>query len=75
MGHIVNGLSDLVPKVQVAAIHVYMCVCVCVCVCYYMHACTHARKPARHPACKKLNGGMLAWLCVWVKMQICIWPS
>jgi len=28
-----------------------------------------------HPACKKLSGGMLAWLCVWVKLQICIWPS
>jgi len=25
-----------------------------------------------HPACKKLSGGMLAWLCVWVKVQICI---
>jgi len=29
----------------------------------------------RHPACKKLNGGMLVWLCVWVGVQICIWPS
>jgi len=31
-----------------------------------------------HPACKKiewLSGGMLSWLCVWVKVQICIWPS
>ena len=28
-----------------------------------------------HLACKKLSGGMLAWLCVWVKVQICIWPS
>ena len=28
-----------------------------------------------HPASKKLSGGMLAWLCVWVKVQICIWPS
>ena len=28
-----------------------------------------------HPACKKLSGGRLAWLCVWVKVQICIWPS
>jgi len=28
-----------------------------------------------HPACKKLSGGVLAWLCVWVKVQICIWPS
>jgi len=30
---------------------------------------------AGHPACKKLSGGMLAWLCVWVKVHICIWPS
>jgi len=28
-----------------------------------------------HPACKKLSSWMLAWLCVWVKVQICIWPS
>jgi len=28
-----------------------------------------------HPAGKKLSGGMLAWLSVWVKVQICIWPS
>jgi len=26
-----------------------------------------------HLACK--SGGMLAWLCVWVKVHICIWPS
>jgi len=25
-----------------------------------------------HLACKKLSGGMLAWLCVWVKVQFCI---
>jgi len=24
---------------------------------------------------KNLSGGMLAWLCVWVKVRICIWPS
>jgi len=23
-----------------------------------------------HPACRKLSGGVLAWLCVWVKVQI-----
>jgi len=28
-----------------------------------------------HPACKKLSGGMLAWLSVWSKVQICIWPT
>ena len=28
-----------------------------------------------HLACKKLSGGMLAWLSVWGEMQICIWPN
>jgi len=28
-----------------------------------------------HLACKKLIGGMLAWLSLWGKVQICIWPS
>ena len=28
-----------------------------------------------HPACKKLNGGLLSWLSVWSEMQTCIWPS
>ena len=28
-----------------------------------------------HPACKKLIGGVLAWLSVWSEVQTCIWPS
>jgi len=28
-----------------------------------------------HPACKKLSGGVLAWLSVWSKVQTCIWIS
>jgi len=28
-----------------------------------------------HPACKKLSGGVLAWLSVWSKVQTCIWHS
>jgi len=28
-----------------------------------------------HPACKKLSGGVLAWLSVWSALQTCIWPS
>ena len=28
-----------------------------------------------HLACKKSSGEMLAWLCVWVKVHICIWLS
>jgi len=26
-------------------------------------------------ACKKLSGGVLAWLSVWREVQTCIWPS
>jgi len=28
-----------------------------------------------HQACKKLSGGVLAWLSVWDEVQICVWPS
>jgi len=28
-----------------------------------------------HPACKKLSGGVLAWLSVFSEVQTCIWPS
>ena len=28
-----------------------------------------------HPACKKLSGGVLAWLSVWSEVQTCLWPS
>ena len=28
-----------------------------------------------HPVCKKLSGGLLAWLSVWSKVQTCIWPT
>ena len=28
-----------------------------------------------HLVCKKLSGGVLAWLSVWNEVQTCIWPS
>jgi len=28
-----------------------------------------------HQACKKLSGGVLAWLSVWSELQTCIWSS
>ena len=28
-----------------------------------------------HMACKKLSGGVLAWLSVWSEVQTCMWPS
>ena len=27
------------------------------------------------PACKKLSGGLLAWLSIWSEVQTCIWPN
>jgi len=27
-----------------------------------------------HPACKKLSGGVLAWLSVWSEVQTWMWP-
>jgi len=34
-----------------------------------------AGRQVGHPACEKVSGGILVWLCVWVTVQICIWPS
>ena len=28
-----------------------------------------------YPVCKKLSGGVLAWLSVWSEVQTCTWPS
>ena len=33
------------------------------------------RRQKGHPACKKLSGGVLAWLSVWSEVQTCIRPS
>jgi len=33
------------------------------------------RRQEGHPACKKLSGGVLAWLSVLSEVQTCIWPS
>ena len=43
-----------------------------------MHSCALILLVGRqegHPVCKKLSGGVLAWLSVWSKVQTCIWPS
>ena len=48
----------------------------CVCVCLAFSALTLlVGWQEGHPACKKLSGGVLAWLSVWSEMQTCIWPS
>ena len=40
---------------------------------YHYH--TTADSYTLHPACKKLSGGLLAWLSDWSEVQTCIWPS
>jgi len=63
---------------QKAINHVSACICLSVCLSVTL---THSAltllvgQQEGHPACKKLSGGMLAWLCVWVKVQICTWLS
>ena len=50
---------------------------------WQFHCCTYAfsaltllvGRQERHPACKKLSGGVLAWLSVWSEVQTCIRPS
>ena len=36
---------------------------------------TKVKLAEEHPACKKLSGGVLAWLSAWSEVQTCIWPS
>jgi len=33
------------------------------------------RQQEGHPTCKKLSGGVLAWLYLWSEVLTCIWPS
>ena len=67
--------------------HVYLCVCLCAFVLVHIARTTRpifnafsaltllVGRQEGHPACKKLSGGLLAWLSVWSEVQTCIWPS
>jgi len=59
-------------------------VCVCVVICPALIVIINSafsaltllvRRQEGHPACKKLSGGVLAWLSVWSEVQTCIQPS
>ena len=58
-----------------------LCVCMCLFCVYDLRLlslqCFDAvvGRQEGHPACKKLSGGLLAWLSVWSEVQTCIWPS
>ena len=54
--------------------------CVCTCIFWLYFAAFSALtllvgRQEEHLACKKLSGGVLAWLSVWSEVQTCIWPS
>jgi len=48
---------------------------VCVLVCAFGALTLLVGRQEGHPACKKLSGGVLAWLSDWSEVQTCIWPS
>ena len=49
---------------------------VCILLCHAFSALTLlVGRQEGHPACKKLSGGVLAWLSVWSEVQTCIWPN
>ena len=48
---------------------------VCVARCAFSALTLLVGRQEGHPACKKLSGGVLAWLSVWSKVQTCTQPS
>jgi len=63
-----SGLCSLL----VVSLLGFIFVCFC---CYAFSALTLlVGQQEGHPACKKLSGGVLAWLSVWSEVQTCIWP-
>jgi len=65
------------PYVSVSGYSVglgYPCVCMCVSVAFSALMLLVGRQEG-HPACKKLTGGVLAWLSVSSEMQTCTRPS
>ena len=49
---------------------------VCIYVCLALSAWTLlVGRQEGHPSCRKLSGGVLAWLSVWSEVQTCVWSS
>ena len=53
---------------------VQLSVCMCVVVSSFSALTLLVGRQEGHPACKKLSGGVLAWLSVCSEVQTCIWP-
>jgi len=59
-----------------AAITVAACFIFYVCIfCAFSALMLLVGRQEGHPVCKKLSGGVLAWLSVWSEVHTCICPS
>jgi len=65
-------LKNLVSSVS---FHILYLLGVSTCYCAFSTLTLLVGRQEGHRACKKLSGGMLAWLSVWSEVQTCIWPS
>jgi len=74
LGHIATDSPDCLPILLIISVVYFL-------VFLFSHFCTFSAltllvgRHEGHPACKKLSGGVLAWLSVWSEVQTCIWPS
>jgi len=70
-----HGLSTVVNFVRPDG-HLFITVFICdCCVVAFSALMLLVGWQEGHPTCKKLSGGLLAWLSVRSKVQTCIWPS
>jgi len=78
-----NGDTGVFLQYTHARLHRSLAACVSVCVylsvsssvCAFSALMLLVGWQEGHPACKKLSGGVMAWLSVWSEVQTCIWPS
>ena len=64
-------------QISASAFSVYQVnyMCIYVYICAFSALTLLVGRQEGHPACKKLSGGVLAWLSVWSEVQTCICPS
>jgi len=62
-------------KCKHCTVHLYACKDVSVSALAFSALTLLVGRQEEHPTCKKLSGGVLAWLSAWSEVQTCIWPS
>ena len=66
------GANKYIPRLDVMLLNILAC---CELIIAFSALTLLVGRQEGHPACKKLSGGVLAWLSVWSEVQTCIWPS